>query len=292
MSRNSEGLDLTRIGDMTPEEIDANLASLWNISGRGPLYELSATSLMLDYAPAFAKLHRWGSDLFGRPDPANITILACQNLHSYMMTGWETGIHNSFKTLTRNDMSVAQVMELVMFNQLYAGMRGLGHVFRAVGETLPVYRSSANGSAPFPPGWGVDPEAFRCGLDFTTREMTGADLANLTGWYEKTIGYVPNSIRFGLKYHPEFVKVNRGKWEVAIRTLPKQLAPYIMLRHHTITGCAEGLKEATLLGLAWGITPELISRAITATAMFYTGFEGMYAPMKVVDPILEAHAAS
>ena len=288
MKGSSEGLDLNNIKEMSPEEVDANLASVW--SGRGPLYELYATSLMLDYAPEFAKLHRWGSDLFGRPEPANITVLACQNLHSYMMYGWETGIHNSFKTLSRNGMSVDQIMELAMFNQLYAGMRGLGHVFRAVGEDLPMYRKPANVPAPFPPGWDVDPDAFKCGLDFTTREMTDADLANLSRWYEETIGFLPESIRFGLKYHPEFVKVNRGKWEVAIRTLPKQIVPYIMLRHHTITGSEDGLREATLLALAWGITPELISRAITATAMFYTGFEGMYAPAGVVDEILEAHA--
>jgi hypothetical protein len=290
VARSSEGLDLNNIKEMTSEEVDANLASVW--SGRGPLYELYATSLMLDHAPEFAKLHRWGSDLFGRPEPANITVLACQNLHSYMMYGWETGIHNSFKTLLRNGMSVEQMMELVMFNQLYAGMRGLGHVFRAVGQDLPSYRKPANAPAPFPPGWAADPDAFKCGLDFTTRKMTDADIANLTLWYEKTIGYVPNSIRFGLKYHPEFVKVNRGKWEATIRTLPKQIVPYIMLRHHAITGSEEGLREATLLALAWGITPELIGRAITATAMFYTGFEGMYAPAKVVDEILDAHGAS
>lgn len=288
MKRDSEGLDLGNIGEMTTAEVDANLASVWR--GRGPLYELYATSLMLDHAPAFAKLHRWGSDLFGRPEPANITVLACQNLHSYMMLGWETGIHNSFKTLLRNGMTVEQIMELVMFNQLYAGMRGLGHVFRAVGEDLPSYRKPANGPAPFPPAWDVDPEAFRCGLDFTTRAMTGADRANLTRWYENTIGYVPRSIQFGLKYHPEFVKVNRGKWEAAIRTLPKQIVPYVMLRHHAITQSEDGLREATLLALAWGITPELVSRALTATAMFYTGFEGLYAASRVVDAILEAHS--
>lgn len=290
MTRNSEGLDLTNIKEMNPDEVNANLASVW--SGRGPLYELYATSLMLDYAPQFAKLHRWGSDLFGRPDPANITLLACQNLHSYMMQGWETGIHNSFKTLLRNGMSVAQIMELVMFNQLHAGMRGLGHVFRAVGEDLPSYKLPANAPPPFPEGWEVDADAFKCGLDFTTRAMTDADVANLTGWYDNIIGYMPASIRFGLKYHPEFVKVNRGKWEVAVRTLPKQIVPYIMLRHHMITGSEEGLREATLLALAWGITPELIGRAITATAMFYTNFEGMYAPYNVVDKILEEHQSS
>ena len=61
----SEGLDLTNLDRTTPEEVNANLARVW--SWRGPLYEMYANSLMLDYAPDFAKLHRWGSDLFGRP---------------------------------------------------------------------------------------------------------------------------------------------------------------------------------------------------------------------------------
>ena len=36
-------------------------------------------------------------------------------------------------------MPLYAVMELVMFSQLYAGMRGLGHVYRAVGDLLPVF---------------------------------------------------------------------------------------------------------------------------------------------------------
>jgi hypothetical protein len=143
----SEGLDLTKLADMTPQEVDANLAKVW--SWRGALYEMYANSLMLDYAPEFSKLHRWGSDFFGRPKQENVILLSSQNIHSYMMLGWETGIHNEFATLLRNGMSVKQTMELVMFSQLYAGMRGLGHVFRAVGETLPQY------AAPTVPGLQV-----------------------------------------------------------------------------------------------------------------------------------------
>jgi len=97
---------------------------------------------------------------------------------------------------------------------------------------------------------------------------------------------VPNSIVFGLKHHPEFVKVNRAKWEVAIKTLPKQVAPYLMLRHHTITGSREGLREAALLAKAWGIAPDWIVRGITATAFFFTGFEGLYAARDAVDELL------
>jgi len=54
----SEGLDLSNIDSITQAEINQNLVNVWR--RRQPLYEVQANSLMLDYAPAFAKLHRWG----------------------------------------------------------------------------------------------------------------------------------------------------------------------------------------------------------------------------------------
>jgi hypothetical protein len=279
----SEGLDLSNLNETTQDEINANLIRVW--SWRGPLYELYANSLMLDYAPDFAKLHRWGSDLFGRPNPANIVTLSIQNIHSYMMTGWETGILNEFVTLRRNGLTRAELMELVMFSQIYAGMRGLGHVYRAVGDMLAVFGEPPTRPT-FPEGWAADPAAFKSGLDMSTRALTDQDRKNLTAWYERTIGYLPNSVVFGLKHHPEFVKVNRAKWEVAIKTLPKQVAPYMLLRHHTITGDRDGLRETALLAKTWGITPEWIIKGITATAMYFTGFEGLYAAHDAVDDLL------
>src|ERR1700730_14581630 len=199
----SEGLDLSNLDEISPDEVNANLARVW--SWRGPLYELYANSLMLDYAPDFAKLHRWGSDLFGRPAQENIVTLSMQNIHSYMMFGWETGILNEFHTLRRNGMPLSQLMELVMFSQLYAGMRGLGHVYRAVGDMLPVFAEPPGAAAVFPDDWAAEPAAFKCGLDLSSREMTHSDRTNLTTWYERTIGYVPKSMQFGLKHNPQFV---------------------------------------------------------------------------------------
>jgi hypothetical protein len=283
MAELSEGLDLSNLEQTTEEEVNANLIRVW--SWRGPLYEMYANSLMLDYAPDFAKLHRWGSNLFGRPSLANILTLSMQNILSYMMYGWETGILNEFHTLRRNGLSLQQLMELVMFSQLYAGMRGLGHVYRAVGDLLPVF-AEPTVAPEFPEGWAADPAAFKAGLDFSTREMTSHDLANLTAWYEDTIGYVPKSIQFGLKHNPQFLKVNRAKWEVALKTLPKQVAPYLMLRHHTITGSRDGLREAALLGRAWGVTPHWIVQGITGTAMYFTGMVGLYAAYEAGDELL------
>jgi hypothetical protein len=280
----SEGLNLSNIMETSPEEIENNLKGAWR--RRGPMYQLQINSLMLDYAPEFAKLHRWAADLYGRPEPANIVTLASQNLHTYIHQGWEVGIINSLYTLRGEGMTKAQFMEIVMFTQLSAGMRGLGHVYHAIGDVLPILGSDPKKPAPFPEGWDVDPEAFKCGLDLTTRTMTDADKKNLTGWYEQTMGMVPRNILFGLEHHPDYVKVHRAKWERAIKTLPKQLVPYILLRHNMVTGSVDGLREAALLGKAWGMTSHWLIQGITGTAYYFSGFDGLYTAFNAVEDLL------
>jgi len=280
----SEGLDLSNLDETSEEEIRTNLMHVW--SWRGPLYEMQANSLMLDYAPDFAKLHRWASDLFGRPDPEQIILLGIQNFHSYMMYGWETGIRNQFISNRRNGLEREEIMELVMFSQLCAGMRGLGHVYRAIGDFLPSIGPAPKRPA-FPEGWAPDPEAFKCGLDLTQRKMTDQEKRNLREWYESTIGFVPKSVVFALRHDPDYLKVNRAKWEVAIKRLPKQVAPYLMLRHHMITGSVQGLREAALLCRSWGVAPRHIVLGISASSMYFTGLEGLYAAYDAVEDLLE-----
>jgi hypothetical protein len=160
-------------------------------------------------------------------------------------------------------------------------------VFRAVGETLPAWGAPDETAAVFPEGWAVDPDAFRAGLDLSTRHFTESDRVNLTSWYERTIGYVPESIRFGLKFHPEFVKVNRAKWETSIRTLPKQLAPILMLRQNAVTQSQDGLREAALLAKAWGVQRRYVLQTLIGVAFYFAGFEGFYAPARAIEDILD-----
>ena len=60
-----------------------------------------------------------------------------------------------------------------------------------------------------------------------------------------------------------------------------------MLRHHTVTGNTEGLRESALLPKSWGITPELIVSGITCTANYFTNFEGLYAVQDALEGILD-----
>src|SRR6476469_5729931 len=125
---NGQGLDLTKLDETTQAEIDAYLTTRWK--GRGPLYDQYAMSLMLDYAPDFAKLHWWAAEVFrtmpSEPDtydPSFATPNSIQQLHSYMVYGWEMGIRNQFRVLRRLGFTRSQMVEVVMFGRLVAGMR-------------------------------------------------------------------------------------------------------------------------------------------------------------------------
>jgi len=284
------GFNLDDLEHTSQQEIAEHLQGTWRF--RGHIYRMFAVSMMDDYAPTYSKLHDRAipaNHVGGAPAGTRINqvLLSIQNIHSYVMLGWETGIENEFYECWRMGMTKEQIMELVMFTQQYAGMRGLGHTYRAVGDWLPTM-SVPDVELQFPEGWAADPDAFRSGLDLTTREMTPADRENLTGWYERTIGYVPKSIVFGLKYHPDYTKVCREKWEHAITTLPKQVAPYLMLRHNTITQSVEGLRESALLAKAWGVTKGYVLQGIAASTYYFTGLEGSYAVYEALDDILEA----
>jgi hypothetical protein len=278
--RGPEVLDLE---NTTQEEINYHLNQAWR--HRQPLYNMYANALMFDYAPDFAKLARVRSEQMYGHTPENNLMLAVQNMESYMLQGWETGILNTFHTLTRNGLTKGQIFEIVMFSQLYSGMQGLGHVYRAAGDLLAVLMAPPRPPV-FPKGWAADPAAFKSGLDLTRRDLTLEEVKSLTAWYERTIGYLPPSIEFAMKIHPEFVKANRAKWETAIKTLPKQFAPYIMIRHNMVVGSSQGLRESVLLAKAWGIDREWIVRGVTGSAFFFTGFEGMYVAQEALHDLL------
>ncbi len=213
--------------------------------GWGLNYQATADGIMLDNRPDYARYFYEGLRTFRtRLEPTNtefnnpvqLTITSFQHLPMYILYGWETGIYNEFRHLQSRGLSKAQLMELVMFAQLQAGMRGLQLVYNAVGKYLPDWRES---------------------------------------------------VQFALEFHPEFYKWHRARWEVIFQKLPKQTAPYVMIRQHMLTNNREALREAVLLGRAWGITREWMALAFATTA-YYTGFEALYAAYDAVHDILQS----
>jgi hypothetical protein len=260
---------------------------------RGHFYQLTADLTMLEHRPDYAKAMYDTIPSFrnrlketGEEDSDAVELIAesLQHLPMYVLYGWETGIYNEFRHLHFRGLTKAQLMELVMFAQLQAGMRGLQLVYNSVSRLL-VDLADTPEAAPFPRGWAPDPAAFRAGLDLSTREFTPQDRERVTAWYEQTIGYVPGSVQFAMTYHSEMYKWHRARWEIIFQKLPKQTAPYVMLRQHMLTGNKEALREAVLLGKAWGITKEWTVHGLMVSA-FYTGFEALHVVNAAVGDVL------
>src|SRR6516164_8488254 len=157
---------------------------------RGHFYQLTADLIMLEHCPDYAKAFYDAIPAFrnrlretGEEDSDAVELIAesLQHLPMYILYGWETGIYNEFRHLRFRGLGKAQLMELVMFAQLQAGMRGLQLVYNSVSRFL-VDLPDPEGPAVFPRGWAPDPDAFKCGLDLSERALTEADRAAVTAW--------------------------------------------------------------------------------------------------------------
>jgi hypothetical protein len=271
------GINLDNLEVTTDEEIDAVLNH--GRKGRGPLdpgpqYDMRANSLWLYTRPDFAKLHMrlvggWNELGLKRI----ITASSFANMHTYINQGWIVGIENCTRGVQQLGVSKPELMEMIMHAQLSAGMRGLELVFQALGIILGDYRETG-GPVDWPDGWAPDMKAFYAGIDNTQKELSPAEKKAIEDWYEKTIGWVPARIHLLAKYEPNTLKAYRARWEGVFRgALPKQMFPYLSIRHNTVIGDKNGLREAVALAKAWGITDAYIVNTAIQGAHYFTGFE-------------------
>jgi hypothetical protein len=205
-----DGLNLNVLDETTQAEIDTYLGVMRRT--HAPLYEMTANALWLDSRPDFVKLHCRGARVFGRVDgvldPVRGPLTGLALLFDYILMGWEDGIINQIDSLQFRKVSKAQIMEVVMAAQIWGGMKSLQCVYRAANSYLRQYQDGPT-PATFPQGWAADNGAFTSRLDLARLEFTEADRANLFGWYERTIGYVPRSVQFAARYNPAFLKAYR-----------------------------------------------------------------------------------
>jgi hypothetical protein len=282
-------LDTDDLETTTNDEINAEMLRL--LANRQSLYDLSSELIMLDNRPTFAKLHRRGSRALGHGLQAASLLDSLGHLFVYIHMAWETGILNTVHSCRRQGVTRAQLLDVFMAGQLTGGPRGAENIYRAVWMMLRDYRDRAE-PAEFPDGWAPDPDAFRCGLDLSTPDLTDADYAAISNWYMQTIGEVPPSVTFAAKYHPRFLKNYRAKWEGAFTGgLPKQMLPYMLLRYTTINGFQDGIREAALLGKAWGMTREYAVHAVMSAAYYMNGWAAVSVAQRALADVLEGWEA-
>ena len=209
-------------------------------------------------------------------------------LHWYACQRVRDGIIHEIRSCQELGATRAQINEILGLAFMHSGPSGFNEVYYQAFDYMESYQEPEH-KIKFPTGWEPEPAAFLSGLDFENPELGAGEEALLFKWYEDTIGYVPRSVQLLTRYNPRFMKANRAKFEGAFRTgaLPKQMAPYIMIHYNMNRGFREGIREATLLGKAWGMRREHVVGAITLGTGYMAGMDALYIVDEAIGDILE-----
>ena len=270
------GLNLDRPEVTTQDEID----EFRRVSAVQLGVQQDGLDFWLDNDPEALKRYRlWAHHLRVREDdeasnkfsPSGITII-----YLYAMTEFVDGLrycfHGASRTLTK-----PHILEQIALAVRWGGPRALATIGRAAaahGFPEPIE------PAVWPRGWGPDPDAFKSGADFTTRDASDDDVRKILDWYERVTGEVPRHVSLLARTRPDLLKAYRQRFENTIRLLPKQTEPWASLQLCMLRGFGAGIREALLLGRAWGITRPQMFEAIS-----WGTFYGCQESLSLVDEV-------
>jgi hypothetical protein len=273
----------------TPEELEAFFAFSDQPTGR-PLasYELWANvrpdvlKRLLGYVH---EIHE--SETFSCPLPY---------LNVYTVGGWPEGVRYILNIcqpgtfLSGPGYSKDAVIETFAVAFYLAPSWGSVLVADAIREGLAEYREpSPDAPSPFPDGWAVAPHELKAGLDYSTTDLTNADLTALREWYLRVCGEVPASIELYAQHRPRLLKAERNRWENIVRTgLPNQMLAYLLIHHEVWRGNVAGTKDALLLARGLGMAKQHAVDAIWYGGAFLGGTGTIAAVAEPIEEVLEA----
>lgn len=261
------GLDLGTLESTEPEEIEAFREYYVRTKG----YLLPGFQFWLDFRPDVLKRYRLQARNTPGPDrlktPLSNTLAF---VHWYTIVAYEKGVLYEIRNAETMGATRAEILETLSVAFLHAGPRGMDAAAALAHEYLRSYNDPVSSGLRFPSGWSTDPDAFRSGLDFTNPELTPAEADALRNWYMATEGEIPPFVNLLIEHKPNLLKAYRNRFEHAIRTLPKQMMPFLMLHFEVGRSNAAGIREAALLARAFGMTKDEAVDAI-AWGMLYGG---------------------
>jgi alkylhydroperoxidase/carboxymuconolactone decarboxylase family protein YurZ len=270
ISSYQDGLDVSNPDVTTAEEIAAYRAAYLG-TNKGLL---DSFEFWLEFRPDVLKRHKARTRHFTtakEPDYPVVSLLAM--IHRYTVAGFAEGVAYEIRLAQTNGATRADILDTLSVAFIHAGHPGM-YAAAAYAGYLRDYEDPEP-VARFPERWSFDPGAFDSGMDHSTREASPEDIDRLLDWYGRTLGEVPGYVRFLARHRPGLLKAYRDRYEHAIRdSLPKQMLPFLLLNHHVVRGCREGIRENVLLGRALGMTREQLLDAI-CLAVLHAGADAL-----------------
>jgi hypothetical protein len=284
---NYPGIDLIGADTMSDAEIDGLHRRLLRRGITG--YPLSVFALWTQHDPSVLKRYMLQVDA-QMPTPEARLLCNLATLHHYAVLRFSPGIAWELDVAARAGFTRREVLDILALAYLNAGPSTQGPVHDAASDRLREWQDPpADAHATFPSGWGPDPEAFRSGLVVSSPpQMSDGELRGLHDWYERTTGEIPAAVRFLGTYRPELLKAYRLRWENCLQALPKQVMPFVMLHHGAMRGDVASVRDAALLGRAWGMTREQAAWGVTVGLTFGGGLEPMHVAHQALADVFAA----
>jgi hypothetical protein len=194
-------------------------------------------------------------------------------LHYYAVVGFEVGAGYTLDIINRAGHALADVTDTLAVAFLNSPSMGMNAMAPALSERLARWDEPAQPFA-WPDGWDTDYARLRCGADFSSPRATPEDLAAIRRWYLDVTGEVPRAVEFLAEHHPDVLKALRGRLETALRSMPVQMLPYLLIGLEASRMAPDALRDALLLGRGLGLTKR---QAIAAAmpSLFYSSLGGI-----------------
>jgi hypothetical protein len=276
---NSRGLELGDMETVSDREVSAFADFYNNVLGHRHI----GLDLWLDTRPDVLKRYRQYSDTATpRTFEDDHRVTGAGFTTFYAVVGYEVGVRYAVHMMQVAGLSRAQVYENLAISFLVAGPRGMETIALALADYEWIEPARP---ATFPDGWANRPEFVRSGLDFSTREASASEVAQMRSWYARTLGEVPPYVELLLDLRPELLKAYRNRYENLLRELPTEFIPSSLLHYDVIRGFGEGMRENVLLLRALGVDRQLVVN-IAGSASLNGGMAGFSILAKAAGDVL------
>ena len=238
---------------------------------------------MFEARPALLKRYRlWtnaqlkGADL-EQPLPATSPIFTIVSGHYYVVEGYDEGIVADILAMRARGARKAEVAHMLVLGWFHGGNIGINRTARLADAYMRAW--DPDDGAPglvWPDGWTVDPEIFRCGVDFELGEpLRPAELEAIEAWHRRWEGEVPAFVGFLGRYFPTALRTYRARFEAATEgALPAQMIALVQIDVAAKRRHSAAVRRALHLAKGLGITRDQAVQLV-AYAMRYVSHVGI-----------------
>jgi hypothetical protein len=278
----SGGLDLLQLDGVTAEEVAAFAEFYISRHGREHL----GFSYLLHERPDALKAFRLYVRAVSESSAADENMFSVGPAYFlyYAHLGYHAGVRDVFGSCQGAGYSKEDCRDLFGLGALVLGPAGFETLARALADHLWIDQTS---TIRVPANWDRSLDALEAGLDFSELRLLPGERELIERWYDLWLGEVPAWVRFAGDHQPNVLKVQRLRFERALRSLPKQTLPLAMLNFRLMRGDVETIRENVLMARGFGVSKDQVLRTIVA-AVQYGGEETIaVAAAKVADVIAD-----